>query len=62
MKYAIQMASGGMIYIPAFMKVDRVMQKLLGGTHIKTHTYRIQGNLISLLLFFQNRESRLKWG
>jgi hypothetical protein len=40
-----EMASGGMIYIPSFI-------------HIQTHTQ--QGELISLLLFFQNKENRLK--
>jgi hypothetical protein len=49
-----------MIYIPRFvdcfgyLEVDR-------GIHIQTHTQtrRQQGNRISLLLFFKNKESRL---
>jgi hypothetical protein len=31
-------------------------------THTHTHTHRQQGDFISLLLFFQNEESRLKKG
>jgi hypothetical protein len=46
MKYAVQMASCGMIYIPSFIKTGSAIQKL----HIQTH--RQQGDLISLLLFF----------
>jgi hypothetical protein len=30
MKYAVQVASGGMIFIPSFMVIDTGVQKLLG--------------------------------
>jgi hypothetical protein len=51
------MGSGAMIYIPSFMKIGLNIQKLIRG-NIQTH--RQHGGLISLLLFFQNKESRLK--
>jgi hypothetical protein len=54
MKYAVEMASGGMTYIPSFINTGSGIQKLLGGGGTQ------QGDLISLHLFFQNKESRLK--
>jgi hypothetical protein len=53
MKYAIEMSSGAMIYIPRLIKIGSGIQKLIGGIH------RQQGYLISLILFFSNKESRL---
>jgi hypothetical protein len=47
-----------MIYIPSFIKIGSAVQKLMGRIHKQTH--RQEGDLISLLLFFQNKESRLK--
>jgi hypothetical protein len=44
MKYTAEMGSGAMIYIPSLIKIG-------SGIH---------GDLVSLLLFFQNKESRLK--
>jgi hypothetical protein len=55
MKYAIEMVSGAMIHIPSVIKIGWVIQKLIGG-----YTDRQHGNRISLFLFFQNKESRLK--
>jgi hypothetical protein len=52
------MGSGAVIYVPSFIKIGSGIQKLIGGIH--RHTHRQQGDLISLLLFFQNKESRLK--
>jgi hypothetical protein len=52
--YAVGMDSGAVSYVPSFIKIDSDIQKLIGGIH------RQQGDLISLLLFFQNKESRLK--
>jgi hypothetical protein len=43
-----------MIYIPGFMKIGAGIQKISRGVH------RQHGNRISLLLFFQNKESGLK--
>jgi autotransporter-associated beta strand protein len=51
MKYAAEIGSDTMIYIPSFIKTGAGIQKLNGAD---THT----GNaLLSLLLFFQNKES-----
>jgi hypothetical protein len=58
MKYPVQMASSGMMYIPSFINIGSAIQKLIRGIRIQTH--RQQGDLISLLLFLQNKESRLK--
>jgi hypothetical protein len=46
MKYSIEMALGGMTYMPSSMKVGSDVRKLLGGINI-----REQGELISLLFF-----------
>jgi hypothetical protein len=35
MKYAVEMGSGDMIYIPSFIKIGSGIQKLIGGD---THT------------------------
>jgi hypothetical protein len=48
MKYAVEMGSGAMIYIPSFMKIGSGIQKLIRGN---TQTQRQQGDLISLLFF-----------
>jgi hypothetical protein len=57
-KYAVEMGSGAIIYIPSFIKTGSGILKLMGRIHIQIH--RHQGDLISLLLFFQNKGSRLK--
>jgi hypothetical protein len=36
MKYAVQMASGAIIYIPSFIKTGSGIQKLIGGIHRHT--------------------------
>jgi hypothetical protein len=38
MKYAVEMGSGAMIYIPSFIKTGSVIQKLKGGIHGHSHT------------------------
>jgi hypothetical protein len=48
------MGSNAMIYIPSFIKIGSGIQKVIEETH------RQHGDLISLLLFFLNKESRLK--
>jgi hypothetical protein len=53
MKYAVEMGSGAMIYIPSFMKFGSAIQNLKKRV---TQTHRLQGDLISLL-FFQNKAS-----
>jgi hypothetical protein len=48
------MGSGVIIHTPGCLKTTSDIQMLIGGMH------RQHGDLISLLLFLQNRESRLK--
>jgi hypothetical protein len=38
MKYAVEMGSGAMIYIPSFIKIGSGIQKLIGGGGIYRHT------------------------
>jgi hypothetical protein len=60
MKYTVVMGSDAMIYMRSFIKIGSGIKKLLGGgIHIQKQTHRQQGDLISLLLFFQHKESRL---
>jgi hypothetical protein len=33
MKYAVELGSGAMIFIPSFMKTCSGIQKVIGGTH-----------------------------
>jgi hypothetical protein len=54
MKYAVEVGSGVTVYIPSFIKIGSALQKLIG------RTQRQHGDRISLLSFFQNKESRLK--
>jgi hypothetical protein len=57
MKYAVEMSSGAMVYIPSFIKIGSGLQTLIGEF---TNTNRPHGDLIRLILFFQNKESMLK--
>jgi hypothetical protein len=41
MKYAIEMGSGAMIYIPSFIKIGSCIQKLMGGIHRHTDSMEI---------------------
>jgi hypothetical protein len=50
MKYAIEMGSGTMTYIPSCIKTGSGIQNLMGDTQ----THRQDGDRISLLSFFQN--------
>jgi hypothetical protein len=54
MMYTIEMPSGGIIYIPSFINTSSGIQKLLGGGGAQ------QSDLISPLLYFQNKGCRLK--
>jgi hypothetical protein len=50
------MGSGAVIYeyVPSFIKIGSVVQKLIGGdTHTHRHTHGQQCDLISLLCFFK---------
>jgi hypothetical protein len=57
MKRAIEMGSGVMIYTPIFIRIGLGIQKLMGGG---IHTHRQDGDSISLLLFLENKKSKLK--
>jgi hypothetical protein len=57
MKYAVEMGSGTMIYIPSFINIGSDIQKLIGGD---SQAQRQYGDLISLLLFFQTMERGVK--
>jgi hypothetical protein len=45
MKYALEFASSGMIYIPIFLKTGFGIEKLLRGIHIQTQTHIQQDDL-----------------
>jgi hypothetical protein len=64
MKHAVEMALGGMTYMPSFLKISSVVQMLLGGIHMQTqrHAHRQQGDFVNILLLFQNKGSRIKKG
>jgi hypothetical protein len=55
MKYATEMGSGAVIYILRFIKIGSGTQKLMRGYADTQHR-----DHISLLSFFQYKESRLK--
>jgi hypothetical protein len=42
MKYAVEMGSGAMIYIPSFIKIGSGVQKLIGEGGIYRHTDSIE--------------------
>jgi hypothetical protein len=54
MKYDVKMGSGAMIYISSFIKFGSYFQKFVGRIH------RQNDDNISLVLFFQNNEIKLK--
>jgi hypothetical protein len=56
MKYAVEMGSGAMIYKTRFIKTGSGIQQLIRGD---TQTLKQHGDFISLLIFSQNKESRL---
>jgi hypothetical protein len=54
MKYDIEMASVGVIYIPSFAKIGLGVRKLLAGIHVHTHTQ--QNDLYTRNLIFETRK------
>jgi hypothetical protein len=50
MKYAIEIGSGAMTYMPSFIKIGSRIQKFIAGIYRQTH--REQGDLISLFFIF----------
>jgi hypothetical protein len=53
MKYAVEMGSDVMIYIQNFIKIGSAIQKLIVRA---IHSHSQQGDLVSVLLFFQNKK------
>jgi hypothetical protein len=53
--YAVETGSDVIICIPSFIKIGSGIQKLMGEDP-NTDTHRQEGDLISLLLFFRNKE------
>jgi hypothetical protein len=51
MKYAVETGSDAMMYIPSFITICSGILKLIEG-YTDTQTYRQDGDLISLFLFF----------
>jgi hypothetical protein len=52
------MGSRAVIYIPSFINTGSGIQRFMGDTYRNTH--RQEGDFISLLLYLENQESRLK--
>jgi hypothetical protein len=66
MKYAVEMGSRAMIYIPSLIKIGSGVQILFGGTHAAhthtdTQTHTEQGNLLSLLSYLKIRKPGQKY-
>jgi hypothetical protein len=57
MKYAAEIDSGAMLYIPSFINISSAIQKLTGGGY--TDTQRAWWSQ-KPILFFQNKESGIK--
>jgi hypothetical protein len=55
MKYAVEMGSGAMIYIPSFIKICSGTQKLIGADSRTQHCDRV-----SLFLFSEGNKNGLK--
>jgi hypothetical protein len=54
------MGSGGIMYVATFINIGWGVQNIGAGEH--TYGQRQEGDLISLLWVFQNKESRLEMG
>jgi hypothetical protein len=57
MKYAVELGSCVTMYTSSSIKTGSGIQKLMGEGDSQTH--RQHGGLVSLFLFFQNKESWL---
>jgi hypothetical protein len=49
MKYAVEMGSGAMIYIPSFINIGSGIQKVMWGGYTDMQINRQHGDRISLL-------------
>jgi hypothetical protein len=52
MKYAVEMGSGAVIYIPSFIKIGSGIEKLIGGGCIRTHRKKIAYACFYFILFY----------
>jgi hypothetical protein len=64
MDCAVEIDSDALIHIPRIIKTLSAIQKLIGGykyrqTDRHTHTHSQKGDIISLFLFFRNKEITL---
>jgi hypothetical protein len=59
MKYAFEMGSDAIIYIPSFIKIGSRIKKLMGWGQGSSQAHRQHCDRISLY-FFETKESRLK--
>jgi hypothetical protein len=46
MKYASEVGSGAIIYVPRFIKIDSAIQKLIGTVHTHTHTHTHRDSIV----------------
>jgi hypothetical protein len=60
MKYTVEMGSGARRYVPDLIKIGSGIQKLMGGGRI--HRHRQHCDVISLILFSQNKGITLTRG
>jgi hypothetical protein len=42
MKYAVEISSVAMLYIPSFIKIGSAIQRLMGGGEINIHTDKME--------------------
>lgn len=56
MKYTVEVALGGTIHIRCFTEIGSTVRKLFG----RGVLHRQQGDIISLLQLFKNKQSRTK--
>jgi hypothetical protein len=54
MKYAVEVGSDVIIYIPNFKEIGSAIQRFMGGGDAQTH--KQNGDRTSLVLFFLNKE------
>jgi hypothetical protein len=60
MKYAFEMGSGAMIYIPSFIKIDSGIQKSKWRGNSQTDSQTTAWRSHKPTIILQNKESRLK--
>jgi hypothetical protein len=56
MRYAVEMGSGAMMYIPSFIKIGSGIQKLMVGD---TQTHKLMGGIYEVALKWGSRDSAI---